>query len=42
MGTALPYEPASTEESSFGGTPGTNEAAREDLWPRILRFLARL
>lgn len=42
IGTALPYEPASVDESDFGGTPRTDEAAREDLWPRILRFLGRL
>jgi dienelactone hydrolase len=42
IGTALPYLPASTEESTFGGTPRANEAAREDLWPRILRYFTRL
>jgi dienelactone hydrolase len=42
VGMPLPYQPASTEASSFGGTPRANEAAREDLWPRILRFLDRL
>jgi dienelactone hydrolase len=42
IGMALPYLPAATDASSFGGTPGLNEAAREDLWPRILRYFARL
>jgi dienelactone hydrolase len=42
IGTPLPYQPASTDASSYGGTPRANEAAREDLWPRILRFLERL
>jgi dienelactone hydrolase len=42
IGDPLPYQPAATDASSFGGTPGLNEAAREDLWPRILRYFARL
>jgi dienelactone hydrolase len=42
IGTALPYLPASTEESSFGGTPLSDTAAKADLWPHILRFFATL
>jgi dienelactone hydrolase len=40
VGTALPYLPASTEESAFGGTPRADAAARADLWPHILSFFA--
>lgn len=29
-------------EMGLGGTPEADEAAREDSWPRLLRFLARL
>jgi dienelactone hydrolase len=42
IGVAVPYLPNSTEETSLGGTPRANAAARADLWPKILRYLARL
>jgi hypothetical protein len=37
LGGAIPYLPASAQ-SGLGGTPRADEAAREDLWPRILRY----
>jgi dienelactone hydrolase len=40
LGTAAPYLPTSTEETSGGGTPRADAAARADLWRRILRFFA--
>jgi dienelactone hydrolase len=32
----------SADETSLGGTPRANAAARADLWSRLLRYLARL
>jgi dienelactone hydrolase len=40
IGTALPYEPAATDESASGGSPRIDAVAKADLWPRILRLLA--
>jgi dienelactone hydrolase len=40
IGTALPYEPAATDESASGGSPRIDTRAKADLWPRILRLLA--
>jgi dienelactone hydrolase len=39
VGTALPYEPAATDESAFGGSPLIDARAKADLWPRVLRLL---
>jgi dienelactone hydrolase len=40
VGTALPYQPTSTQQAGFGGTPRSDAIAKADLWPRILRFIA--
>jgi dienelactone hydrolase len=40
IGEALPYQPAATDESSFGGSAGADAAAKADLWPHILHFFA--
>jgi hypothetical protein len=48
VGLTVPNVPSSTHVPSrygvldLGGTPAADEAAREDSWPRLLRFLARL
>lgn len=41
-GVALPYLPAPTVQDEFGGSARGDAAAKADLWPRILRFLAAL
>ncbi len=41
-GVALPYVPAPTVQDEFGGSARADAAAKADLWPRILRFLAAL
>jgi dienelactone hydrolase len=49
-GGVLPNEPelSTTVRSprygllTLGGTPQADEAAREDSWPKLLRFLARI
>jgi dienelactone hydrolase len=41
-GVALPYLPAPTVQDQFGGSARADAAAKADLWPRILRFLAAL
>jgi hypothetical protein len=38
---AGPNLPEPTDQPSVGGSPSADAAARADLWPRILRFLAR-
>jgi hypothetical protein len=42
LGVALPYVPAPTVQDEFGGSARADAAAKADVWPRILRFLARL
>jgi dienelactone hydrolase len=42
IGNALPYFPAPTQQSAFGGTARSDAIAKADLWPRILRLLAAL
>jgi dienelactone hydrolase len=42
IGSALPYLPAPADQAHFGGTAAADAAAKADLWPRILRFMARL
>jgi dienelactone hydrolase len=41
VGEPLPFLPSSPQETAGGGTPGADEAAREDLWSRILRYFAQ-
>jgi dienelactone hydrolase len=41
-GTAYPYVAGPTDQDDFGGSARADAAAKADLWPRILRFLARL
>jgi hypothetical protein len=50
VGIVLPNQPelTTTVQSprygllELGGTPQADEAAREDSWPKLLRFLARI
>jgi dienelactone hydrolase len=49
VGAAVPNQPDLSEtvetfygKLNFGGTPQADEAAREDSWPRLLRFLASI
>ena len=40
IGNPLPYRPEPARQATFGGTARAGAAAKVDLWPRILRFLA--
>jgi len=40
IGNPLPYRPEPAVQADFGGTARAGAAAKVDLWPRILRFLA--
>jgi hypothetical protein len=40
IGDPLPYRPGPARQATFGGTARASAAAKADLWPRILRFLA--
>lgn len=40
VGTATPYLPAPTNQTSFGGSARADAAAKADLWQHILRFFA--
>jgi dienelactone hydrolase len=42
LGTAYPYVAGPLDQDDFGGSARADAAAKADLWPRILRFLARL
>ena len=42
VGGAVPYLPHTPSLAKSGGTVGGDEAARADLWPRILDYLAGL
>lgn len=41
-GSPIPYWPRPTDQQQFGGSAAADAAARADLWPRILHYLARL